>query len=106
MDYVNTVSGSEYQNMLINNLGAGAGSSRMDWSELEAESLMTEYELHRCLWDPAHPNYHCNNQRTEAYFTILTTLGPKFTITDIKKKINSIRTQFNQVSTCHRSKLV
>ena len=70
----------------------------IDWTDWEAEILMTEYETHRCLWDPSHPNYHSNSERTHAYVKILDKLGDKFNITDIKKKINSIRTQFNQVS--------
>ncbi len=69
----------------------------IDWTEYEAEVLMNEYETHRCLWDPSHPNYHSNSERTQAYIKILDKLGDKFNITDIKKKINSIRTQFNQV---------
>ena len=69
----------------------------VDWTEVETEILMNEYEVHRCLWDPSHPSYHSNSDRIHAYGKILEKLGPKFNTTDIKKKINSIRTQYNQV---------
>ena len=68
--------------------------AKQEWSRVDIEEMIVEYEGRPSLWDVCSPEYRDRNKKTEAWKTLAVKLDRE--IGEVQRKIHNLRNQFCQ----------
>ena len=68
--------------------------AKQEWSRVDIEEMIVEYEGRPSLWDVSSPEYRDRNKKTEAWKTLAVKLDRE--IGEVQRKIHNLRNQFCQ----------